>query len=1203
MSVAGEQGQRDTPAVPAARRDFRLADRYTAADGTIVLSGLQALVRLPLDQRRVDARAGHDSAILICGYEGSPLGGYDKELLRQQALLDAARVVFRPAVNEELAASAVLGSQLVATLASRTVAGVTGIWYGKAPGLDRATDALRHGNLGGASPTGGVLALVGDDATAKSSTVPSSSEVAIAEIGMPVLSPADPQDILRLGLHGIALARYCGLWTGIKLATNVVDGLATAQPIDALFTPVLPDTTVGGRPFVHQVTAHFLQPHLDRLEETLAVQRPELARRYARANALNTITGDPRARVGIVAAGLTCRDVQEALGQLGITPNDLPHSGIRLLKLGMVSPLDPTEIHDFAAGLTELIVVEEKRAFVETAIKAILYGRAAAPAVAGKTTPEGRPFLRAHGDLPPHLIAATLAPRLAAAGIGRARDWLDHDTDHNAGLGPRTPEREQLPLTPVRRIPYFCSGCPHNRSTRTPAGSLVAAGIGCHTLVVFMDKQRVGDVIGFTQMGGEGAAWIGVQPFVTDTHLVQNLGDGTYHHSGSLAVRASVAAGSNVTYRILYNGAVAMTGGQDIIGGMPVPALAAELLAEGVAHVVVTTDDVRHYRGLDLPAGVIVRSRDELEDVLTELAAIPGVTAVIHAQECATELRRKRKRGLAPAPEMLAFINERVCEGCGDCGAKSNCLSVQPVETDYGRKTAIHQASCNRDYSCLDGDCPSFLTITPGTSPGRPRPSQTPPPRAPESPAGRAPELTAADLPEPALAPRDRIVDVRLMGIGGTGIVTTAQVLSVAATTAGLHVRGLDQLGLSQKGGAVVSDVRLSAEPFDGTNKLEPASCDLYLGADLLVAADPKNLLVTDPARTRAVVSTTKTPTGTMVADPEATYPATGPLTEAIAASARPDSVFVDARAVTEGLFGSDQLANTFLLGVAAQFGTLPVAPHHIEDALDQNGVAVAANLQAFRWGRRYAADPDAVLAVASPATPPARPVRPGVRRLATAEGLPTTGVLGDLLLRRADDLVDYQDRAYAQRYLHHLGQVHTREQAALPGREPVLTTTVARYLYKLMAYKDEYEVARLSIDPALKATVRERFGADAAYAFRLHPPMLRALGRSDKLALPERVATPALRGLYALRRLRGSALDPFGHTRVRAVERELVDEYLRAIVRACADLSPATIDRAVALAALPDQVRGYEEIKLASVARYRALLHATDIAPAAEPR
>ena len=686
-------------------RKLRLADRYELEEGGLYLSGLQALVRIPIDQHQLDQRNGLTTATLISGYEGSPLAGYDLEIGRQRQLLERSAVVFRPAVNEELGADAVQGSQLASASADRTCDGVIGIWYGKAPGLDRATDALRHGNLGGAHRTGGVLILVGDDSIAKSSTVPSSSEMAMAEIGLPVLAPADPQDVLDLGLHGIALSRFCGLWTGVKLATNVVDGAASVQVGLDRLDLAEPDRSIGGADYVHEVSAQFLQPNLGRLEASLMGERLELARRYARANHLNRIEGDARARVGIVAAGSTYLDVHQALRMVGIGPGELAGSGVRILKLGMVSPLEPRIVEDFARGLDEIVVVEEKRAFIELALKDQLYGQPGAPLISGRRTPSGTPMFRPTADLPPDLIARQLAPRLVAhLDQPAVQAWLTAQQDP-----PRRPEL--LPI--AARTPYFCSGCPHNRSTQVPAGSLVGAGIGCSTLAVLMPEERFGHIIGFTHMGGEGATWVGMEPFVTQSHLIQNIGDGTFHHSGSLAVRQAIASGTRITFKLLHNGAVAMTGGQQAVGKMPVPDIAAALLAEGVRKVVITTEDPRRYRRVRLPRGVQVRHRDRLAATQEELAAMDGVTVLIHDQECANELRRKRKRGLAIEPAERILINERVCEGCGDCGAKSNCLSVQPVDTEFGRKTRIHQASCNKDYSCLDGDCPSFITVKP----------------------------------------------------------------------------------------------------------------------------------------------------------------------------------------------------------------------------------------------------------------------------------------------------------------------------------------------------------------------------------------------------------------------------------------------------------------------------------------------------------
>ncbi len=1132
-------------------RKYQLTDRYQLEEGELYLSGLQALVRIPIDLHRLDQRQGRRTQTLISGYEGSPLAGYDLEIGRQRQLLEAHGVVHRPAVNEELGANAVQGSQLASASADRTGDGVAGIWYGKAPGLDRATDALRHGNLGGADPRGGVLIMVGDDSIAKSSTVPSSSEIAIAEIGMPVLAPSDPQDVLDLGLHGIALSRFCGLWTGFKLATNVVDGSATVR-LDADRIEITePSRDLGGTEFRHQVSANFLQPNLAQLEDSLMGARPELARRYAYANHLNRIEGDPAARVGIVAAGASYLDVRQALQLIGIGPDELATSGVRVLKLGMVSPLEPRVTEEFAAGLDEIVVVEEKRPFIELAVKDLLYGRPDAPAISGRRSPAGTPLLRPSGDLPPDVIAAALAPRIIARVDQPAvQAWLIARQSPQAQQNARR-HLDLLPITP--RTPYFCSGCPHNRGTQVPEGSLVGAGIGCSTLAVLMPEERFGNIIGFTQMGGEGALWVGMEPFVRQEHLLQNIGDGTFHHSGSLAVRQAVGAGSHITFKLLYNGAVAMTGGQQAVGKMPVPRVAAALLAEGVAKVIITTDDPGRYRRVRLPRGAEVRHRDGLAQAQQDLAAIDGVTVLIHDQECATELRRKRKRGLVAEPAQRILINERVCEGCGDCGAKSNCLSVQPVDTEFGRKTRIHQPSCNKDFSCLDGDCPSFLTVTPGPK-GKPR---------------RAAAPAGGELPEPELRVGTDEFNLRITGVGGTGVVTVAQVISTAASLAGLQVRALDQMGLAQKGGAVVSDIRLSPEPFAGANKLTPGSCDLYLGCDLLVAADPVQLAAVAPDRTIAVTCTSRVPTGAMVGDTAVTFPDVPATVARIHELTRAGlGVAVDARAATSALLGDDQCTNVFLVGAAVQAGALPVPSRFLEEALELNGVAVEANIAAFRAGRRYVAD------VASGA--------------AGASVIDDEGV-DEVIRRRISELTAYQDAAYAAEYAGHVRAIAMAERNSL-GSPGQLTETYARQLFKLMAYKDEYEVARLSLDPALGAAVTAQFGAGARYHYRLHPPVLRALGMKKKISLGPWFR-PAFRALYASRGVRGTAWDVFGRTEVRRTERALPGEYRDAVAAVLPRLSAETLPALVALAELPDLVRGYEHVKLANVARFRTEL------------
>ncbi|HEY2279313.1 MAG TPA: indolepyruvate ferredoxin oxidoreductase family protein, partial [Streptosporangiaceae bacterium] len=992
----------------------------------------------------------------------------------------------------------------------------------------------------------------GDDSVAKSSTVPSSSEVAIAELGMPVLAPADPQDVLDLGLHGIALSRFCGLFTGFKLATNVVDGSASVQVAEDRITITEPDRTVDGTEFRHEVSANFLQPNLTQLETTQTGARLELARRYAYANGLNRIEGDPAARVGIIAAGISYLDVRQALQLIGIGPDELPGSGVRLLKLGMVSPLEPRVVTEFARGLDEIVVVEEKRPFIELAVKDLFYGQPDAPLISGRRTPSGTPMLRTAGDLPPDVIAAALAPRITAHGDHPAVEgWL-------AGrqVGRRT--LELLPIT--ARTPYFCSGCPHNRGTQVPDGSLVGAGIGCSTLAVLMPEERFGDIIGFTQMGGEGGLWVGMEPFVRQSHLLQNIGDGTFHHSGSLAVRQAVGTGSHITFKLLYNGAVAMTGGQQAVGKMPVPRVATALLAEGVRKVIITTDDPHRYRGVRLPRGTEVRHRDQLAQVQAELAAIDGVTVLIHDQECATELRRKRKRGLVPEPAQRVLINERVCEGCGDCGTKSNCLSVQPVDTEFGRKTRIHQASCNKDFSCLDGDCPSFLTVKPGkVKPGKKtKPATT----------GKA---GAETLPEPELRVRTDEFNLRITGVGGTGVVTVAQVISTAAVMAGLQVRALDQMGLAQKGGAVVSDIRLSPEPFTGANKLTPGSCDLYLGCDLLVAADAVQLAAVSPDRTIAVTCTSRVPTGAMIQSTAVAFPDVTETVARIHGLTRAEhGVAVDARAQTSALLGDDQFTNVFLVGAAVQAGALPIPAAFIEEALELNGVAVDKNIAAFRAGRRYVID------------------GPGAEEVVEASGGPGSDIEA-LIQRRVTELTAFQNENYAASYAAQVRVVADAERAAL-GAPGELTSAYARHLFKLMAYKDEYEVARLSLDPALLETVEAQFGAGATYSYRLHPPVLRSLGMKKKVTLGPWFR-PAFRALYASRGVRGTALDVFGRTEVRRTERMLPGEYRHAVMAALPQLSAQSLPALVALAELPDMVRGYEDVKLANVAQFRAAL------------
>jgi indolepyruvate ferredoxin oxidoreductase len=1152
-----------------------LEDKYRLEGGRIFLTGVQALIRVVLDQHRADRRRGLHTGTLVSGYQGSPLGGLDLELARAREICDEHHVVHVPGLNEELGATSAWGSQLVGRLPGARYDGVLGMWYGKAPGLDRASDSLRHGNFVGVSRTGGALAVVGDDPSCKSSTIPSASEAHLQSLHMPVFYPGDVQDVIDYGLHALACSRASGLWSGFKIVTNVADGSGTADVGQGRVSPVTPEVEWHGRPYEHQPSGDLLAPASIEMEQTLLGPRTELALAYARENDLSRIEGAANAWLGIVAPGKSWFDLRQALADMGLDDRALDRAGVRLLKPGMIWPLEPTAVRAFARGLEEILVVEEKRAFVEPQVKEILYGTADAPRVIGKHDETGAPLVPTELDLDADRIARAVAARLrrrtSLASVEARIGALDAVQRRPFELPMAGGTPTSAPHTAAQRTPFFCSGCPHNSSTPTPDGTLVGAGIGCHTMIL-LNREGRGEITGITQMGGEGAQWIGMAPFTEDKHLAQNLGDGTYHHSGSLAVRAAVAAGVNVTYKLLYNDAVAMTGGQAIEGALPVPALARELELEGVKRIIITAEDPKRYRGVRLPAIAEVRHRKDMIAAQEELAQVEGVTFLIHDQECAAELRRKRKRGKAPDPPERVHINERVCEGCGDCGRKSSCLSVLPVETEFGRKTQIHQSSCNKDYSCLEGDCPSFLEVVPGKRAKR---------TAPEPPAG---------LPEPDWTVPEDAFTVRMMGIGGTGVVTVSQVLGVAALIDGRHVTGLDQTGLSQKGGPVISDLRISRFGERGASKVSAAGTDLYLGFDLLGAGSPRNLSVADPERTVAVVSTTAVPTGRMVIDTEERFPELSGQLDAIDRVTRKQSnVYLDAQRLAEALFGDHMPSNMLALGAAWQRGALPVSRQAIERAIELNGAGVEKNLAAFAWGRACVARPDAIeAATSSPAGSEPEAPEPSADELALIEAsFPGEGgELRRLLEIRVPELVAYQDRSYAERYLDFVREALVVEDERAPGRRE-LTEAVARQLFKLMAYKDEYEVARLHLDAAERAMVAAEFGEGAKVRFYLHPPLLRALGLKRKLKLG-RWFVPFFKLLRASKRLRGSPLDVFGYASVRRTERRLVGEYRGLVRDALGQLTPSNHATAVELAELPDVIRGYEDIKLAGVERFR---------------
>jgi indolepyruvate ferredoxin oxidoreductase len=1153
----------------AIRHDFSLDAKYRQEEGVVFLSGIQALVRLPIDQHRADARRGLRTATLVSGYRGSPLGGLDVTIERNRKLLADYHVQFISGVNEDLGATAVYGSQIANLVPNPKYDGVLGMWYGKGPGVDRTGDIFKHANYAGVGRNGGVLALGGDDPTAKSSTLPTHSEVAFFDALFPVLFPGTVQEVLDLGRLGFELSRYSGLWVGFKIVTNVADEVGTAEVSPDRVRIVDPGFTVDGRPWRHTQNPSLLPPFSLELEREIHHGRLEAAKAFAAANGVNRITlPAANAWLGIVAAGKTYYDLREALRELGLGDDDLRRHGVRLLKLGMLFPLEPGIIREFAGGLEELLVIEEKRAFVELFIRDILYNQAERPRVVGKQDADGGPLVPSYGELDADRIAEIVAARLE-------RRMPRHSITARVALLEALRERP-APLTMARQ-PYFCSGCPHNRSTVVPEGSMAGAGIGCHGMALMMDRRTAG----ITHMGGEGAQWVGIAPFTETSHMFQNLGDGTFFHSGSLAIRQAIAAGTNVTYKILYNSAVAMTGGQDAAGAIPVPDLTRALEAEGVKQIIVMTDQPEKYPSHTRWAdGVEVWHRDRLDEAQRLLRDVPGVTALVYDQRCAAEKRRLRKRGKLDDPPLRVYINEAVCEGCGDCGVKSNCLSVHPVDTEFGRKTQIHQSSCNKDYSCVRGDCPSFVTVVP------------------LGPTGKKPKTVSTidgELPEPVVRVA-RDASVFMMGIGGTGVVTVNQILGTAALLDGKHVRGLDQTGMSQKGGPVVSHLKIFVSPVDVSNKIAAGEADCYLGFDVLVATATTSLDHARPDKTIAIVSTSRIPTGSMVASTGVDFPELAGLTASIDRCTRKDeNVYLDAILLAETLFDDHMAANLIMLGAAYQAGAIPVSAATIEEAIALNGVSVPMNTHAFRAGRRFVADPAWVKTLRKKRIGelalPASTSSLSAEARGLIDGVGATGELRRLLEIRVPELIEYQNARYARAYVDFVRRVADAERTRVPG-ETRLAEAVARYLFKLMAYKDEYEVARLHLRNDLARELAAEYPDGVRVQYNLHPPLLRAFGVRKKIKLGTWFDA-VFRALVAMRGVRGTALDPFGFPRVRRLERELIGEYRGLVEKALSDLDPGSYEKAVRLARLPDVIRGYEEVKLGNVERFRAEVRA----------
>ncbi|MGW0039757.1 indolepyruvate ferredoxin oxidoreductase family protein [Gordonia sp. NPDC003376] len=1112
------------------------------------LTGMEALVQVLVEQSRADRRRGLRTGGFASGYPGSPVAKLHDLLEKKKDTLADLGIHHRPGLNEELAATAVWGSQTVGGADDALVDGVFALWYGKAPGVDRAADALHHGNIRGSSRHGGVVLVAGDDPKPNATVYPSDSIPTLASWGVPILFPGTAQEVVDLGLHAYAISRASGLWTCLKMVTAVADGSGVVVDSDT-DDAVVPTVEFDGAPFVPTLRRNEAGIGLVEAERDMAA-RHAVAAEYARVNGLNPIVvGSPADRIGIVAPGKTFHDLRSAFGRLGLDDAALGAEGIRVKKVAMLYPISPAEWIEFADGLESIIVIEEKRPFLEAALKDALYGRPDAPRIIGKSGTAAA-VVPGHGELTARTIASGLRQVFADLGV----------VCPERTPMPRSHTPTLLPLS-TSRTGFFCSGCPHSTGLKAPEEAKVGAGIGCHLLGLLVDRDEYGDIDGYTQMGGEGAQWIGMEPFVSTGHLIQNVGDGTFHHSASLSIRWAVASGAHMTFKILYNGTVGMTGGQDVSGGMGVPDLVRNLRSEGVETIVITTDDPSRYRKIRLARGVQVRPRREIVEIQRHLATVDGVSVLIHDQQCAADKRRRLKESGAQTTKRVA-INDRVCEGCGDCNATSQCLSVQPKDTEFGRKTTIHQSSCNVDYSCLDGNCPSFLVVDTSKAERPPLESRRPP-----------------TVPAPATADVDRFA-VHMTGIGGTGVVSVGAIVAQAATHEGKRSRTLDLTGSTIKAGPVTTQVQIyPAGTPEPTAAIDAGCADLVLAFDLLTTVTPENLATMAPDRTIVVGSTSVVPTAQMAIDPAVGYPSSDTLCSALDATSRAaDNRYLDAQRLAEELTGNHMAGNALLLGVAVQTGALPLRPESVCSAIEHQGVAVRQTLDAFAWGRAIAHDRSLVDSTPGSQTP-TTPIHPEVARL----GLPSA--LTATVATRYTDLADYQSRVYATEYLGVIGRIAERDRQ-IPNTSWELTTTVAEQLHRLMAYKDEYEVARLHRLSSAREAVEREFGKGAKVSWSLHPPVLKSLGMNRKITVGPWFSV-AFAGLASARSLRGTKLDPFGYTLMRRIERELVTDYLALIDALVVRMSPDRYDVVCRALASPSQVRGYEEVKLAGLVRY----------------
>ncbi len=1133
-------------------RQVSLDDKYDLTKQQVFVTGYQALVRLCLMQKERDRLAGLNTAGYISGYRGSPLGGLDNQFIRARKFLTPNDIVIQPGLNEDLAATAMWGTQQAELHGEGKFDGVFGIWYGKGPGVDRTGDVFRHANFAGSSKHGGVLALMGDDHTAESSTTAHQSEYHFVDVMIPILNPAGVQEIIDYGLYGFAMSRFCGTWAALKCmhetveATAVVDGSLDRVKIVIPQDFVMPAGGLNIR----------LRDTILGQEARLYDYKRDAMLAFIRANKLNKIitSGGPDAKIGIITTGKAYLDVRQALDELGIDEVRCNQLGLRIFKIGCPWPIPRDELIDFAKGLDLIIVVEEKRALIEVQVREELYGTANQPLCIGKKDERGNWLFPIKGALDPNDVAITIGDRLLARG-------------HDDAIATRVSRLKQAQhaLSELQevavRTPYFCSGCPHNTSTVVPDGMRAYAGIGCHFMAQFMDRNT----LGFTHMGGEGANWIGEAPFSNRGHVFQNLGDGTYNHSGYLAIRAAIASGVNITYKILYNDAVAMTGGQPHEGSLTVPQIALQVSAEGVKRIAVVSDEPDKYpSGIDWPKGITFHHRDDLDEVQRDFATVPGTSVIIYDQTCAAEKRRRRKRGTFPDPDKRVIINELVCEGCGDCGVKSNCVSVQPLMTEWGRKRTIDQSSCNKDYSCVKGFCPSFVTVHGGK-----------PKKGKAVAQGDAPQI-----PAPVLPTIDEPFGIIVTGIGGTGVVTIGGVLGMAAHLEGKGVGIIDMAGLAQKGGAVYSHIRIANKPSDiHAIRIAAAGADLVLGGDIVVAGNKKVLAAVKHGATRMIINLAEFLPGDFTRNADFSLPMERMKRAIVSAAGRDQVSFIDATRLATALMGNSIAANMFMVGYAFQQGALPLAAESIETAIEMNGEAVAMNQAAFRWGRRAALDIFGIEALI-----PNDAAADDNRRLSQN--------LDEIVARRVAFLTDYQNAAYAARYSDLVARARVAEEQKTPGRAG-LAEAVARNLFKLMAYKDEYEVARLYTDGTFTRQIEQTFEPGSLrFEFHLAPPLL---ARVDKITGEPRKMSfgpwmmKAFGMLRRFKMLRGTAFDPFGYSAERRTERRLIADYEALLSEVMDTLNPDNHPLAVGLAVIPEKIRGFGHVKARNLTAAKA--------------